>query len=140
MIRIMIFLLSFYFGLGTFFSFAVAPVLFKVLERTTAGAVVERIFPLYFGIGLGSVGAVFLMALSLRLSKFLLSLLAVNLLLLALEFFHILPTLGELKASGSPDFMKYHLYSVILGTVSLFFTFGAIVYLIVKRGYDRAKA
>jgi len=119
----MIFLLSFYFGLGAFFSFAVTPVLFKVLERSAAGAVVERIFPLYFGIGLGSVGAVFLMALGF-----------------SLEFFHILPTLRELKASGSPEFTKYHLYSVILGTVSLFFTFGAIIYLIVKRTNDRAEA
>ena len=136
----MIFLLSFYFGLGAFFSFAVTPVLFKVLEKSAAGAVVERIFPLYFGIGLGSVGAVFLMALSSRLGKFLLTLLTVNLIVLSLEFFYILPTIGDLKATGSPEFSKYHLYSVILGTVSLFFTFGAIVYLIVKRTDDRAKA
>ncbi len=134
--RIMIFLLSFYFGLGTFFSFIVAPTLFKTLERTTAGAVVERVFPLYFGIGLGSVGVVLLMALSSRLGKFLIALLAVNLAVLALELFYILPSAHELKSMGSEEFVKYHLYSVILSTVSLFFTFGAIVYLIVKREND----
>ncbi len=136
----MIFLLSFYFGLGTFFSFAVAPTLFRVLERSSAGAVVERIFPLYFGIGLLSVGAVLLMALTYRAGRFLLGLLVANLSVLAVEFFYVLPKLGHLKDALSPDFARYHLISVILSTLSLFFTFGSIIYLIVRRYDDRAKA
>ncbi len=132
--RVMIFLLSFYFGLGTFFSFIVAPTLFKVLERSQAGAVVEKVFPIYFGIGLGAVGASLLIGITSKMSKFLNLLLLINfLVLLALEFY-VLPKAHSLKVSGSPEFMKYHLISVIMSTVSLFFTFGAIVYLIVRDG------
>lgn len=129
----MIFLLSLYFGLGGFFSFYMAPLLFKTLERSIAGSVVEKVFPVYFGIGIAAVGVSLLLALSSRMPRFLDTLLIVNLIiLLALEFY-VLPKAHSLKVAGSPEFMKIHLISVIMSTVSLFFTFGAIVYLIVKR-------
>jgi hypothetical protein len=130
----MLFLLSFYFGLGTFFSFVVAPTLFKVLERQQAGAVVEKVFPIYFGIGLGAVGVSLLLGITSKMSKFLNLLLLINLAVLLVLEFYILPKAHALKTSGSPEFMKYHLISVIMSTVSLFFTFGAIVYLIVRDG------
>jgi len=47
--RFVIFLLGFYLGFSTFFSFVVAPVLFGTLETKAAGEVVSKIFPLYFG-------------------------------------------------------------------------------------------
>ncbi len=128
----MIFLLSFYFGLGSFFSFIVAPELFKTLERSVAGDIVERIFPLYFGVGLGAVGISLLIGLTSKMKRFLLTLLAVNLLVLIALEFYVLPKAHSLKVSGSPEFMKMHLVSVIMSTVSLFLTFGAIVYLIVR--------
>ena len=130
----MIFLLSFYFGLGTFFSFIVAPTLFRVLERQQAGAVVEKVFPIYFGIGLGAVGISLLLGITSKMSKFLNLLLLINLLVLIVLEFYVLPKAHTLKTAGSPEFMKYHLISVIMSTVSLFFTFGAIVYLIVRDG------
>ncbi len=131
--RVMLFLLSFYFGLGTFFSFIVAPFLFETLDRNLAGMVVERVFPFYFGIGLGAVGISLLIGITSRMKKFLLTLLAVNFIVLLVEFFYILPKAHALKVSNSPEFAKIHLISVIASVVSLFFTFGAIVYLIVKR-------
>ena len=128
----MIFLLSFYFGLGSFFSFIVAPELFKSLERSVAGGIVEKVFPLYFGVGLGAVGISLLIGITSKMRKFLLTLLAINfLVLLALEFY-VLPKAHALKVAGSPDFVKMHLISVIMSTVSLFLAFGAIVYLIVR--------
>jgi hypothetical protein len=39
--KLLLFLNSAYLGLGAFFSFYVAPTLFKVLEKTEAGKVVE---------------------------------------------------------------------------------------------------
>ncbi len=128
----MIFLLSFYFGLGSFFSFIVAPELFKTLERSVAGDIVERIFPIYFGVGLGAVGISLLIGITSKMKRFLLTLLAVNLLVLIALEFYVLPKAHSLKVSGSPEFMKMHLVSVIMSTVSLFLTFGAIVYLIVR--------
>ncbi len=128
----MIFLLSFYFGLGTFFSFIVAPELFRTLERSAAGDIVEKVFPLYFGVGLGAVGISLLIGITSRMSRFLLTLLATNLIvLLALEFY-VLPQAHSMKVAGSPEFVKMHLISVIMSTVSLFLTFGAVVYLIVR--------
>ncbi len=128
----MIFLLSFYFGLGAFFSYIVAPQLFKSLERSVAGGIVEKVFPLYFGIGLGAVGISLLIAVTSKMSRFLLTLLAVNLIILLVLQFYILPQAHALKSTSSPEFVRVHLISVIMSTVSLFFTFGAIVYLIVR--------
>jgi hypothetical protein len=51
--KLLLFLNSAYLGLGAFFSFYVAPTLFKVLEKTEAGKVVERVFPVYFSLGSG---------------------------------------------------------------------------------------
>ncbi len=128
----MIFLLSFYFGLGAFFSYIVAPQLFKSLEKSVAGGIVEKVFPLYFGIGLGAVGISLLIGVTSKMSKFLLSLLAVNFLILLALQFYILPEAHALKSAGSTEFARIHLISMIMSTVSLFFTFGAIVYLIVR--------
>jgi len=76
--RVMIFLLSSYFGLGAFFSAVVAPSLFRSLERAVAGGIVEQIFPFYFGIGLGAVGISLLIALTSRMSNLLIALLGAN--------------------------------------------------------------
>ncbi len=130
--RVMIFLLSFYFGLGAFFSFIVAPELFKSLERQVAGSIVEEIFPLYFGIGLGAVGISLVLAFTSKMRRFLKTILGINfLVLLALELW-VVPRAHQMKVAGSPEFAKWHLISVIMSVVSLFFTFGAIVFLIVK--------
>ena len=128
----MLFLLSFYFGLGSFFSFVVAPELFKNLDRTTAGGIVEKVFPLYFGVGIGAVGVSLLIGITSKMSRFLLLLIGINLLLLIALEFYILPEAHSLKVASSPEFRKMHLISVIMSTVSLFLTFGAVVYLIVK--------
>ncbi len=130
--RVMIFLLSFYFGLGSFFSYVVAPQLFRILEKSVAGEIVEKIFPLYFGIGLGTISISLLIGLTSRMSKFLLMLLSVNLLILLALNFYILPQAHALKEAGSEEFTKVHLISVIMSTLSLFFTFGAIIHLIVR--------
>ncbi|WP_121013053.1 DUF4149 domain-containing protein [Hydrogenivirga caldilitoris] len=130
--RIMIFMLSFYFGLGAFFSYIVAPELFRSLERSVAGGIVEKVFPIYFGIGLGAVGLSLLIGLASKMDRFLIALLAVNLIVLLALQFYVLPEAHALKSTGSPEFARAHLISMIMSTVSLFFTFGAIVYLIVK--------
>ena len=128
----MIFLLSFYFGLGSFFSYIVAPELFRSLERGVAGGIVEKVFPLYFGVGLGTVGISLLIGITSKMSRFLLLLLAINFLVLLYLEFKLVPQAHALKVAGSPEFARAHLMSVILSMVSLFLTFGSIVYLIVK--------
>ena len=130
--RIMIFLLSFYFGAGSFFSFLVAPELFKQLEKQVAGGIVDDLFPIYFGIGVGAVGASLLMGITSKMRRFLIALLLVNfLIVLALEFY-VVPSAHELKAVDYNAFRKMHLISMIMNTLSLFLTFGAIVHLIAR--------
>jgi len=128
----MIFLLSSYFGLGAFFSVVVAPTLFRSLERAVAGSIVEKIFPFYFGLGLGAVAVSLLIALTSRMSRLLITLLSANLLVLLALQFYVLPKAHGLKAVDSPAFVKLHLISVIMSVISLFFTFSSIVYLIVR--------
>ncbi len=130
--RVLIFLLSSYFGLGLFFSVVTAPTLFKTLERTVAGSVVEKIFPFYFGAGLGAVVLSLLIAISSRMSKLLILLLTANTAVLLTLQFYIVPKVHNLKVADSPAFVKLHLLSVIMSVISLFFTFSAIIYLIVR--------
>jgi len=130
--RILIFLLSAYFGLGVFFSAVVAPVLFRSLERPVAGGIVEQIFPFYFGAGLGAAGVSLLIALTSKMSRLLITLIAANLLVLLALQFYVLPRIHTLKGADSPAFVKLHLLSVIMSVISLFFTFSAIIYLIVR--------
>jgi hypothetical protein len=54
-------------GIMSFFSFAVAPTLFRVVERTAAGEAVAVVLPRYYTAGL-ALGAVALLALLLRLA------------------------------------------------------------------------
>jgi hypothetical protein len=66
------------------------------------------------------------------MSRLLIVLLGINFtVLLALQFY-VLPRVHSLKGADSPAFVKLHLLSVIMSVVSLFFTFAAILYLIVR--------
>ncbi|MEZ0361745.1 MAG: DUF4149 domain-containing protein [Hydrogenobacter sp.] len=121
MSRFLLFLNSFYLGLGVFFSFYVAPTLFKVLEKEQAGRVVEKIFPVYFGIGL------FIMVFSLlsgfKLGKWVILLLTLNLLVLAFQEFYVLPLSHQLKLTDYQSFMKWHGISMVLNLVNLLTVF-----------------
>lgn len=130
--RVIVFLLSAYFGLGVFFNVVVAPVLFRSLERSVAGSIVEHIFPFYFGAGLGAVGVSLLIALTSKMSRLLILLIGANLLVLLALRFYVLPKIHTLKGADSLAFVKLHLLSEIMSVVSLFFTFSAIIYLIVR--------
>jgi len=129
--KFVLFLLSGFWGLGSFFSFYVAPTLFRVLERQLAGAVVEKIFPVYFGIG------IFILLVSLAVGysfgKLFTALALANLFLLFLEEFYIIPTMHSLKQTDYNLFMKYHGVSMAVNLLILLLTFVKIVILIFKR-------
>ncbi len=129
--KISLFLLSVFFGLGAFFSFYVAPTLFRVLERSQAGAVVERIFPVYFTLGIVLVGSALI--LGRKLGKPFLILGIINLTLLSLELFYMVPTMHKLKQENYQLFMRYHGVSMGLNLLILLFTFVKAILIILKR-------
>jgi fatty acid desaturase len=121
MSRLLLFLNSFYLGLGTFFSFYVAPTLFRVLEKEQAGRVVEKVFPAYFGIGL--VIALVSLVLSFKLGRWFVLLVLINLLVLAFQEFYVLPLSHQLKLIDYQAFMRWHGISMVLNVLSLLLVF-----------------
>ncbi|MEJ7555972.1 MAG: DUF4149 domain-containing protein, partial [Aquificaceae bacterium] len=83
MLKFLLFINSLYLGLGAFFSFFIAPTLFKVLQKEQAGAVVEKVFPVYFSLGL--VASLITIILSFKYSKLIFGLALANALIHALH-------------------------------------------------------
>lgn len=126
--KLLLFINSLYLGMGAFFSFYVAPVLFRVLEKAQAGKVVEKVFPVYFALGL--VVSLLTLFLGFRIGKLLFSLALINTLLHALQLFYVLPTAHELKGVDYQAFMKLHGLSMGINLLSLLATLVICVYLI----------
>ncbi len=126
--KLLLFINSLYLGLGAFFSFYVAPTLFRVLEKSQAGKVVEKVFPVYFSVGL--VVSLLTLILGFRYGKFLLLLALLNSLLHGVHLFYVLPTASRLKEVDYQAFMTWHGISMGINLLSLLITLVLCVYLI----------
>jgi len=133
--RLLLFFLSSFLGLSIFFSFFVAPTLFKVLSPHQAGSVVERIFPLYFGLAtvVGLISFIF----SGGLGRLYRVLSFVLLLLSAFEFFYMNPVMHELKKSNYSLFLKYHGVSMLINMVIIILSCSLVVLLILRGRGER---
>ncbi len=120
MLKFLLFINSLYLGLGSFFSFFVAPTLFRVLQKEQAGTVVERVFPAYFSVGL--VVSLITLILGFKYSKLIFGLALVNALTHALHIFYVLPTAHALKAIDYQAFIKWHGISMGMNLLSLSLT------------------
>ncbi|MDW8293993.1 MAG: DUF4149 domain-containing protein [Aquificaceae bacterium] len=118
--RFLLFLNSAYLGLGSFFSFFLAPLLFRVLQREQAGSVVERVFPVYFSLGFGV--SLLTLLLGFRLGKLLPLLALINFLLHAFHLFYILPTTHGFKSVDYDAFVRWHGISMGVNLISLLLT------------------
>ncbi len=129
--RLLLFLNSAYLGLGAFFSFYVAPILFKVLEKTEAGKVVEKVFPVYFSLGI----AVMLIStfLGWKFGGFFFLLAIINLVVHLIHKFYVIPKADILKSLDYSAFMKWHGVSMFLNAIALFLTLVMIIILFKKR-------
>jgi hypothetical protein len=130
MVKFLLFLNAFYLGLGTFFSFYVAPLLFRVLEKEYAGRVVEKVFPVYFGLGL--IFSLLSLILGFRLGKGVVIILILNLIILAFQEFYVLPLSHHLKFTDYEAFMKWHGISMVLNLTHLLLVFVLCVLLLLK--------
>jgi hypothetical protein len=130
MVKFLLFLNAFYLGLGTFFSFYVAPLLFRVLEKEYAGRVVEKVFPVYFGLGL--IFSLLSLILGFRPGKGVVIILILNLIILAFQEFYVLPLSHHLKFTDYEAFMKWHGISMVLNLTHLLLVFVLCVLLLLK--------
>ncbi|MEZ0337713.1 MAG: DUF4149 domain-containing protein [Aquificaceae bacterium] len=117
MSKFLLFINSAYLGLGSFFNFFVAPTLFRVLQKEQAGAVVERVFPVYFSIGL--VVSFITLILGFKLGRLIALMALLTLFLNAIHVFYILPTAHALKPVDYNAFMKWHGISMGVNLLSL---------------------
>jgi hypothetical protein len=130
MVKFLLFLNAFYLGLGTFFSFYVAPLLFRVLEKEYAGRVVEKVFPVYFGLGL--IFSLLSLILGFRLGKGVVIILILNLIIPAFQEFYVLPLSHHLKFTDYEAFMKWHGISMVLNLTHLLLVFVLCILLLLK--------
>jgi hypothetical protein len=130
--KIVVFLLSAYFGISIYFSFIIAPILFKVLDKKLAGLIVSKIFPSYFWTGL----IVFIVSLIYYIKNsygfIFYVLLIVAIILIVAQIFYILPTSQMLKATNYNEFLKLHLWSIIFNIIVIFINGAAVFYIIYK--------
>lgn len=128
--RFLLFVNAAYLGLGAFFSFYVAPILFRVLQKEQAGDVVERVFPVYFSLGL--LVCLLTLVLGLRVGNPISILALVNGLVHAIHVFYILPKAHNLKLLDYEAFMKWHGLSMGMNLLSLLLTL-IICLLLIRR-------
>ncbi len=128
--KLLLSLLSAYLGLGTFFSFVVAPTLFRVLDKAQAGGVVERLFPIYFGIGIGITLVSLLLGFISGIGKLPYVLLVLALVILLILEFYILPVSHSLKQTDYQAFLKYHGISMAMNLALLLLVFIEVIILL----------
>ena len=109
-------------SLGTmlFFSFVIAPVIFKVLDANNAGKFVRKIFPHYYLINLIILSIVLLLFLyisSVNQDFYITLIIAI---LFAFSLFILMPLINKLKDNKEERKFKYsHALSVIINFIQI---------------------
>jgi len=120
------------FSIGVFFSFVVAPILFKTLPKEEAGKVVERVFPIYFGLCLALDALSLLAVFKANVGFILILILILTITLNAVQLYVIIPESREKKRTDYQGFLKLHKISVIMNTAVVFLNLAGVLYLIFK--------
>ena len=103
-------------GIMLFFSFAVAPVIFKVLEENDARKFVRTIFPYYYLINL--LICIFLFYKNFISFDF--YLLAIVAIMFAISLFILMPMINNARDQGKEKKFKYlHAFSVIINFLQI---------------------
>jgi hypothetical protein len=120
------------FAIGAFFSFVVAPILFKTLPKEEAGKVVEKIFPIYFGLCLALDALSLLAVFKANVGFILILILILTITFNAIQLYIIIPESRERKRTDYKAFLKLHKISVTLNLSVVVLNFLGILYLIFK--------
>ena len=107
-------------GMMLFFSFVIAPVIFKVLDANNAGKFVRKIFPNYYLINLiilSIAGFLFFYISSINLNFYITLIIS---LLFAFSLFILMPLINKLKDNKEERKFKYsHTLSVIINFIQI---------------------
>jgi hypothetical protein len=107
-------------GVMLFFSFVIAPVIFKVLDANNAGKFVRKIFPHYYLINLVFLSVVVLLLLyisSVNLDFYITLVVAI---LFAFSLFVLMPLINKFKDNKEERKFKYsHALSVIINFIQI---------------------
>ena len=107
-------------GAMLFFSFVIAPVIFKVLDANNANKFVRRIFPHYYLINLVILSITVLLLLyisSINLNFYITLIIAI---LFAFSLFILMPLINKLKDNKEERKFKYsHTLSVIINFIQI---------------------
>lgn len=120
------------FAIGAFFSFVVAPILFKTLPKEQAGKVVEKVFPIYFGLCLALDALSLLAVFKANVGFILILILILTITFNAIQLYIIIPESREKKKTDYQAFLKLHKISVSLNLAVVFLNLAGILYLILK--------
>ena len=114
-------------GMMLFFSFVIAPIIFKVLNAKNAGKFVRKIFPNYYLINLvilSIAGLLFFYISSVNLDFYITLIIAI---LFAFSLFILMPLINKFKDSKEEKKFKYsHTLSVIINFIQII----GLIYLI----------
>lgn len=120
------------FAIGSFFSFVVAPILFETLPKEQAGKIVEKVFPLYFGLCMGLDALSLLAVFKANVGFILILILVLTITLNAVQLYVILPESREKKKTDYKAFLKLHKISVIMNLSVVVLNLLGVLYLIFK--------
>ncbi|MDC0938140.1 DUF4149 domain-containing protein [Pelagibacteraceae bacterium] len=114
-------------GAMLFFSFVIAPVIFKVLDANNAGKFVRKIFPHYYLINLIILSIAVLLFLYISSVNLHFYITLIITILFAFSLFILMPLINKLKDSKEEKKFKYsHALSVIINFIQII----GLIYLI----------
>ena len=107
-------------GVMLFFSFVIAPVIFKVLDANNAGKFVRKIFPHYYLINLVFLSVVVLLLLYISSVNLDFYITLVVTILFAFSLFVLMPLINKFKDNKEERKFKYsHALSVIINFIQI---------------------
>ena len=118
--QIEIILPSIVLGIMLFFSFAVAPIIFKVLKENDARKFVRTIFPYYYLINLILILLICIFLFYKNFISFDFYLLTIVAIMFAISLFILMPMINNARDQGKEKKFKYlHTFSVIINFLQI---------------------
>ena len=122
-------IIAFSLGVMFFFSFVLAPMIFKILDEKNAGKFVRKIFPYYYFVNLVFLSVVVVLLLYISENNFELYIAISLVISFIFAQFFLMPFINNLKDKNEKNKFKYfHALSVLLNFVQMI----GLVYLLVS--------
>ena len=122
-------IIAFSLGVMFFFSFVLAPMIFKILDEKNAGKFVRKIFPYYYFVNLVFLSVVVVLFLYISKNNFELYIAISLVISFIFAQFFLMPFINNLKDKNEKNKFKYvHALSVLLNFVQMI----GLVYLLVS--------